>query len=180
MAKFSKPFAHIFVKAAEVFCWFLGAGFPMFVLVLALTSFDSTDASSTPPSPSPPSHASTCDEDKLQRNISILLRYLVSLILASLLMMAFVRGVAEAASKDHERVAAKEDAYYKAACDAAEQAKDDHDKAKSTVDTLQNQRVAHASLAVARREEQRLSQESVRASANARFALPKEARGALR
>ena len=181
MAKISKPF--------QIFCWFLGVGFPAFVLVLALTSFDSTHASSTAPSPSPPSHASTCDVDALQRNISILLRYLVSLILTSLLLMAFVRAVAEAASKDHERVAAKEDAYYKAAWEEVERVKNalqtaEENNLKRIDDApdnrlvpgvdLREDAVEDQDLVSPEREVHTLKVELTDATDKALFALPKE------
>ncbi|KAF7111656.1 hypothetical protein CFC21_111638 [Triticum aestivum] len=115
----ANTFRHIFLKAAEAFCWLIGTVSGMFLLVLALTLFAST--SSTPSSPScAPTASSTCDEDDLHRLIATCVRYVVCAMVITALLMVFVRKVADGAAKDHERVAASEDAAYKAAYDAAE------------------------------------------------------------
>uniref|UniRef100_A0A8I6Z107 Uncharacterized protein n=1 Tax=Hordeum vulgare subsp. vulgare TaxID=112509 RepID=A0A8I6Z107_HORVV len=114
---------HVFLQAVEAFCWFIGTFLSMIVLVLALIIFASThtpSGSSSTPSPTPTSDHSTCNENKLHDAISVYMSYVVFAMTIAILLMAFVRKVADAAAKDHERVAGWEDSAYKAAFDAAE------------------------------------------------------------
>ncbi|VAI93462.1 unnamed protein product [Triticum turgidum subsp. durum] len=145
-------FRNIFLKAAEAFCWLIGTVSGMFLLVLALTLFAST--SSTHPSPSSAPTASstsyhgTCDEDELHRLMATHVGYVVCAMAIAMLLMVFVRKVADGAAKDHERVAASEDAAYKAAYDAAEVAKEAIGRAEKEVKELNDPRRVNLALGV--------------------------------
>ncbi|KAM3215068.1 hypothetical protein ACQJBY_067184 [Aegilops geniculata] len=132
----ANTFRHIFLKAAEAFCWLIGTVSGMFLLVLALTLFASPSSTDSSPSCAPTASSTSCNEHELHRLIATDVRYVVCAMVITALLMVFVRKVADGAAKDHERVAASEDAAYKAAYDAAEVATVAVKEARKTVDDL--------------------------------------------
>ncbi|EMS58123.1 hypothetical protein TRIUR3_13504 [Triticum urartu] len=119
--------AHWVRKGSEFFCGFVTATFGVFALVLAISSTFNTGSSSTASTcssapPPPPPTSDGCDPDALRSLISIFVRCLASAQFCSLVLIFFVRGVVERAHAAHERVAKDEDAAYKAASDAHQEA----------------------------------------------------------
>ncbi|XBH87710.1 hypothetical protein VPH35_075120 [Triticum aestivum] len=112
----------------------------MFVLVQDLTIFASTSTHSSPcaGSASPTSYYTTCDEDELHRIIKTYMHFVIYAMVNAMLLMFFLRKVADGAAKDYERVAVLEDATYKAAYIAVEVAKVVVEAAKKTTDKLNN------------------------------------------